>query len=178
MYEKVIAHTRKVAWSQRSMSTCIKRGSAHCVNLEEWKFLDSKLTGHYLNMIEHQMERASSFVYQVVKCEYVGDSIQSVDLQLWCPHENAEADADAADIEAENDGEGDENENAEWMEILKALSSAMTIAMQVAAKEKIPMLTLQHHHQQQQKRTTIGNHFCGNGYAPLKFRSSASIVSN
>ena len=49
-------YTRKVAWSQRSMSTCIKRGSAHCVNLEEWKFLDSKLTGHYLNMIEHQME--------------------------------------------------------------------------------------------------------------------------
>ena len=103
-------HNRKVYLSQQSMNSVIKRQSAHCMDVDEWKWLDKKLTTHYLKQVESQMEMSSRFVYQVVKVTKVGDVVTGATIAVWVP--NAEFE-DNADIESEVDGEGANSENGE-----------------------------------------------------------------
>jgi hypothetical protein len=103
-------HNRKVYLSQQCMNSVIKRQSAHCSNVDEWKWLDKKLTPHYLKQVESEMEMSARFVYQVVKVTKVGDVVTGATVAVWVPH--AEFDDDA-DIDSEVDGEGDASENGE-----------------------------------------------------------------
>jgi hypothetical protein len=103
-------HNRKVYLSHQSMNSVIKRQSAHCSDVDEWKWLDKKLTSHYLKQVESQMEMSSRFVYQVVKVTKVGDVVTGATIAVWVPHAEFE---DNADIQSEEDGEGASSENGE-----------------------------------------------------------------
>jgi hypothetical protein len=103
-------HNRKVYLSQQCMNSVIKRQSAHCSDVDEWKWLDKKMTPHYLNQVEKQMEMSSRFVYQVVTVTKVGDVVTGATVAVWVS--NAEYE-DNDDIESEVDGEGDNSENGE-----------------------------------------------------------------
>ena len=63
------------------MNSVIKRQSAHCMDVDEWKWLDKKLTTHYLKQVESQMEMSSRFVYQVVKVTKVGDVVTGATME-------------------------------------------------------------------------------------------------
>ncbi len=103
-------HNRKVYLSQQYMNTGIKRPSAHCSDVAEWKWLDKKLTPHYLKQVESQLELSARFTYQVVKVTKSGDVVTGATVAVWVQWNDAD---DDAHIEEETDGEGDNVDNQE-----------------------------------------------------------------